>query len=152
MAKNWNMANPTPNQILPAYVERGHVQIVFENTSEMVEPSTFTATESEGTNNAQDQPQTDAMAEPAAAMTEVEEGKNNILTPPFREVVTEESPRLCNLANLSKLEDTFDLGYDSDGELGGATKKTGNKNKIKSGGSGRGPRLPQSCCIEHLQC
>ena len=49
------MAEPTPNHILPAYVERGHVQVVFENEPETVEPSTPTATNSEGTNNAPDQ-------------------------------------------------------------------------------------------------
>ena len=118
MAKNWNMAEPTPNHILPAYVERGHVQVVFENEPETVEPSTPTATNSEGTNNAPDQPQTGAMAETATAMTEVEESQSKISTPPFRELVTEESPRLRNLANLCKLEDNFDFGYDSDGELG----------------------------------
>ena len=112
------MAEPTPNHILPAYVERGHVQVVFENEPETVEPSTPTATNSEGTNNAPDQPQTGAMAETATAMTEVEESQSKISTPPFRELVTEESPRLRNLANLCKLEDNFDFGYDSDGELG----------------------------------
>ena len=83
MAKTWNMAEPIPNHILPAYVKRGHVQVVFENKPEMVEPSTPTATKSEGTNNAPDQPQTNAMAKPSATMTEVEEGQSNITTPHF---------------------------------------------------------------------
>ena len=112
------MAAPQRNDILPASVERGHVRIVFESEPTTVEPSTPSASHPSGAITAPDRRETDAMAELLTAANEEEDEMDAITTPPFREIVTHESPRVRNLMMLNKLEGKFDDGYDSDGECG----------------------------------
>ena len=118
MAKNTKMAAPNVDDILSAYVERRHVSIVFEKESTTVEPATPSASDPVETITTPECRKTGAMAQPPAAPSEVEDDHNSILTPPFREIVTHESPCIRNLMMLNKLEDKFDEGYDSDGECG----------------------------------
>ena len=118
MAENTEMAAPNTDDILPAYVERGHVCIVFEKESTTVEPATPSASDPVETITTPECRETDAMVQPMAAQSEVKDVHTSIATPPFHEIVTHKSPCIRNLMMINKLEDKFDEGYDSDGECG----------------------------------
>ena len=70
------------NDILPAFIERGHVSIVFERDPTTVDPSTPSARHPSGMITAPDRRKTDAMSESLAAINKVEDETTAITTPP----------------------------------------------------------------------
>ena len=118
MAKNGDTAPTAANGHLPAYVEQGHLSIVFDRETSTVGPSTPSGSDPEGTNSPPDVPETNKMAEPPVATSEEGDGQTAISMTLFHKITTKESTRLQNLMNISKLEGQFDDGYDSDGETG----------------------------------
>ena len=94
MAKNGDKAPTAANGDLSAYVEQGHLSIVFDRETSMIGPSTPSGSDPEGTISPPNVPETNKMAEPLATTSEEGGRKTAISTPPFRKITTEESPRL----------------------------------------------------------
>ena len=94
MAKNSNVVATRANGNLPAYVEQGHVSIVFETDTSAVGSSTSSGSDPVGAISTSDVPEINAMVEPLAVASEVGDGQTTITTPPFREITTKESSRL----------------------------------------------------------
>ena len=57
------------------------------------------------------------MVETPAAVGQVQENGSNITTPPFFKINIDDSTHVRNLQKISKMEEKFDIGYDSDGEI-----------------------------------
>ena len=78
-------------------------------------PDDTAAVEVSGTTSNSDTGTKDA---PEVAEMAPEDGSSTRLTAPVTHVDITQSPRASNLRNIQKLEESFSLGYDSDGELG----------------------------------
>ena len=88
MAKNGDMVATRANEHLQAYVEQGHVSIVFETDTSAVGPSTPSGSDPAGAISTSDVPKTSAMVEPLATASEVGDGQTTIKTSPFCELAT----------------------------------------------------------------
>ena len=101
------MSNATDTEDSATDQAPTHLANTIPDGTAAVEVSVTTSNSDTGTKDA-----------PEVAKMAPEDGSSTRPTAPITHVNTTQSPRARNLRNLQKLEESFGVGYDSDGEIG----------------------------------